>query len=91
MQKITMVIPTYWSLSEGTDLQEDRVFDHPTPLDQEGTLGRALESLDVLNRSDFSVVLIVASTLYSIENEVVSRIEEICKPFKGKIDIKRLI
>jgi len=82
-----MVIPTYWSPPEDTDLQEDRVFDHPIPLDQEGTLGRALESLDVLSRSDFSVVLIVASTLDSIENEVISRVEEICKPFKGKIDI----
>jgi len=87
LQKITMVIPTYWSPTEGTDLQEDRVFDHPISLDQEGTLGRALESLDVLNRSDFSVVLIVASTLDSIENEVISRVEEICKPFNGKIDI----
>jgi len=33
------------------------------------------------------VVLIVASTLDSIENEVISRVEEICKPFNGKIDI----
>ncbi len=87
MQKITMAIPTYWSPPEGTDLREDRVFDHPIPLDQEGTLGRALESLCVLNRSDFSVVLIVASTLDSIENEVIRRVEEICKPFNGKIDI----
>ena len=87
MQKITMAIPTYWSPPEGTDLREDRVFDHPIPLDQEGTLGRALESLCVLNRSDFSVVLIVASTLDSIENEVINRVEEICKPFNGKIDI----
>jgi len=87
LQKITMAIPTYWSPPEGTDLREDRVFDHPIPLDQEGTLGRALESLCVLNRSDFSVVLIVASTLDSIENEVINRVEEICKPFNGKIDI----
>ncbi|MBA7487028.1 hypothetical protein ES707_22590 [subsurface metagenome] len=87
MQKITIVIPTYWSPLEGTDLQEDKVFDHPTPLGQKGTLGRALESLDVLNRIDFSVVLIVASTFNSIENEVICRVKEIYKPFNGKIDI----
>ncbi|MCK5567778.1 MAG: hypothetical protein KAI62_07690 [Actinomycetia bacterium] len=87
MQKITMVIPTYWSPPKGAALQEDRVFDHPIPLDQEGALGRTLESMHILNRNDFSVVLIVASTLDSIENEVINRVKEICGPFKEKIDI----
>jgi len=87
LQKKTIVIPTYWGPPEDADLQEDIVFDHPTPLDQAGTLGRALKSIDILNRTDFSVVLIVASTLNSIENEVIDRVKEICKPFKEKIDI----
>ncbi|MFC2145644.1 hypothetical protein ACFLQQ_04865 [Actinomycetota bacterium] len=87
MQKKTIVIPTYWGPPENTDLQEDKVFDHPTPLDQEGTLGRALKSIHILNKSDFSVVLIVAVTLSSIEKEVINKIKEICRPFKEKIDI----
>lgn len=89
MQKITMVIPTYWGLSEDKDIEE-KVFDHPTPLDQEGTLGRVLESLKVLERSDFSVVLIVVSTSSKIEKEVVSKVKEISRPFREKYDLKLL-
>lgn len=90
MQKITMVIPTYWGPSEDKDIEEEKVFDHPTPLDQEGTLGRVLESLKVLERSDFSIVLIVASTSSKIEKEVVSKVKEISRPFREKYDLKLL-
>lgn len=90
MQKITMVIPTYWGPSEDKDIEEEKVFDHPTPLDQEGTLGRVLESLKVLERSDFSVVLIVVSTSSKIEKEVVSKVKEISRPFREKYDLKLL-
>ncbi|MCJ7472118.1 MAG: hypothetical protein MUP02_04830 [Actinobacteria bacterium] len=87
MHKKTIVIPTYWSPAERSNLQEDKVFDHPTPLDQEGTLGRILKSMSVLNRNDFSLVLIVVATISSIEKEVLDRVKEICRPFKEKIDI----
>jgi hypothetical protein len=87
LQKKTIVIPTYWGPPENADLQAGKVFDHPTPLDQEGTLGRVLESMHILSRNDFSVVLIIAATLDSIENEVLGRVKEICRPFKEKIDI----
>ena len=87
MQKKTIVIPTYWGPPGNTDLQADKVFDHPSPLGQEGTLGRVLESMHILNRNDFSVALIIAATLNSIENEVLDRVKEICAPFKEKIDI----
>ncbi len=85
-----MVIPTYWGPSEGKDIEEEKVFDHPTLLDQEGTLGRVLESLKVLERSDFSVVLIVVSTSSKIEKEVVSKVKEISRPFREKYDLKLL-
>lgn len=39
----TMIIPTYWCRSSGKCWQEgDAVYDHPTPVDQEGTLERPL-------------------------------------------------
>jgi len=90
LQKITMVIPTYWGPPEDKDIEEEKVFDHPTPLDQEGTLERVLESLKVLERSDFSVVLIVASTSSKIEKEVVSKVKEISRPFREKYELKLL-
>jgi len=85
-----MVIPTYWGPSKDRDIEEEKVFDHPTPLDQEGTIGRVLESLKVLERSDFSIVLIVASTSSKIEKEVVNKVKDISRPFRRKYDLKLL-
>ena len=42
----TMIIPTYWCRRTGELWQEgDAVYDHPTPVDQEGTLERTLLSM----------------------------------------------
>jgi len=38
-----MVIPTYWSTP---DIPSWKIFDHPTPLAEQGTLGRTLDSLE---------------------------------------------
>ena len=48
MRKV-VVIPTYWSREKDEGWQEgDAVYDHPTPLDDEGTLRRTLESMKLL-------------------------------------------
>ena len=45
-----MVIPTYWARERSVGWKEgDAIYDHPTPLDSEGTLLRALKSIRVLN------------------------------------------
>ena len=47
--EVTMVIPTYWARTGSVGWQEgDAVYDHPTPLDQEDTLLRSLQSMEVL-------------------------------------------
>jgi hypothetical protein len=50
--KATIVIPTYWrgpsESGVACEYESDYIFDRATPLDQEGTLARALESLAVL-------------------------------------------
>ena len=48
--RVMMVIPTYWARERSVGLKEgDAIYDHPTPLDNEGTLLRALKSIRVLN------------------------------------------
>lgn len=48
--KTAMVIPTYWGRESSIGWKEgDAVYDHPTPLDREGTLARAIESIKILN------------------------------------------
>ena len=76
--KTTMVIPSYWSRKHALGMREtDAIYDHPTPLDSEGTLGRTLESLNVLRDKDFEVVVIAAANSEEIEDEVEHRVAAI--------------
>lgn len=66
-----MVIPSYWTRESSIGWKEgDLVYDHPTPLDMEGTLHRAIESIGILNDKDFQLVIIAAPTSRDIGDEV---------------------
>jgi CRP-like cAMP-binding protein len=76
--KTVMVIPTYWSREKAVGWQPgDIVYDHPTPIDQEGTLGKVLESINVLEDKDFSLVVLACSTAADIEKDVEQRVLEL--------------
>jgi hypothetical protein len=78
--KTVMVIPTYWSRESAVGWQPgDAVYDHPTPLDQEGTLVKTLESLRILENTDFSLVILACATAGDIEVEVETRVRDITK------------
>ncbi len=84
--KLTMVIPTYWGREKKIGWKEgDAIYDHPTPLDEEGTLGRAIESLNVLNERDFELVIIAAATSEEIEKEVEKRVRKIISKSKSPV------
>ena len=60
--KTTMMIPSYWAREAGLGARKtDAVYDHPTPVDHDGTLRKALESIKVLNDTDFNLVVIAAA------------------------------
>ena len=76
----TMVIPTYWCRNSNEEWQEgDGVFDHPTPLDKNGTLKRTLESMKILSDRDFKLVILVCPTTDEIEDEVMEKVRGIIK------------
>jgi CRP-like cAMP-binding protein len=78
--KTVMVIPTYWSREKAVGWQPgDIVYDHPTPIDQEGTLSKALESIKVLEDRDFSLVVLACSTAADIEKDVEQRVLELVR------------
>lgn len=84
--KTTMVIPTYWSRERKVGYKEgDAIYDHPTPLDEEGTLRRAIESARILRRKDFDLVIIGVSTSPDIEQQVEQKIKEIVEGTKTQI------
>jgi hypothetical protein len=76
--KTTMVIPSYWARESAVGAKAaDAVYDHPTPLDQEGTLGRVLESLGILKEKDFELVVIAVANTEDIEARVEKKVSHI--------------
>ena len=76
--KTTMVIPSYWAREHALGTREtDAVYDHPTPLDEEGTLKRALESLSILEDKDFNLVVIAVANSEDIAERVEGKVSDI--------------
>ncbi|RJQ32148.1 MAG: hypothetical protein C4562_03715 [Actinobacteria bacterium] len=59
----TICIPTYWTAESGipSQVKLHNIYDHPTPFNEEGTLGRCLESLTSVE-GDFNVAIIATMT-----------------------------
>jgi glycosyltransferase involved in cell wall biosynthesis len=88
---LSLVIPSYWGRRSGEPFnEEDMVYDHPTPLDGEGTLARALESIQLLSYPDFRVVVLGAATHPDLERDVEERLEEIIDPFRDSFPVALL-
>jgi hypothetical protein len=70
---VTMVIPSYWSGEKKGNI----IYDHPTPLDSEGTLLRAIQSIDVLSDKDFKLVILAVADAKAIEPQVEKKVANI--------------
>ncbi len=85
--KTVMVIPTYWSREKAVGWQPgDIVYDHPTPIDQEGTLAKTLESLMVLDDKDYSLAVLACSTAPDIERDVENRVNELVREVDSPVE-----
>jgi len=72
--KICLAIPTYWTHPRGRGPVEV-IHDHPTPLDDPGTLGRTLQSLTPLMADAITVVVAAAAAHPSLAAAVAARVE----------------
>jgi hypothetical protein len=78
--KATMVIPSYWGRKKAEGRKgSDTIYDHPTPLDEQGTLGRLLDSLSIINNKDFQLVILGVATAPDIQEEAENKIASIIK------------
>lgn len=85
--KVTMAIPSYWGRSKGEGWQEgDAVYDHPTPLDEDGTLRRALESLSILENKDFNLVVLAVATADEIQEAVEDKVSSIVRGVASDVE-----
>lgn len=89
--KVVMTIPTYWGRSRSEPLNlEDVVYDHPTPVDEQGTLRRALESFRVLKNRDFEIIILAAATNQSFEKIAEEKVKGIVRDYKKEYRIVHL-
>jgi hypothetical protein len=85
--KVTMVIPSYWGRKREEGRKEsDTIYDHPTPLDEVGTLGRLLDSIALIENKDFRLVILGIATAPDIQEEVESKISAIIKNRAKDVD-----
>ena len=84
-----MIIPTYWSGPKGEWEEGDAVFDHPSPLNEEGTLARILESLNVIEDKHFTLIIIGVTTNNKYENQMIKRLRSIIK--KSNVDVDTIL
>ncbi len=81
--KTVMVVPTYWSRDSETGWQlGDEIYDHPTPIDQEGTLGRFIDSLHNLEFRDFELIILIAVTTPEIRDKAYKKVKNILQEKK---------
>ncbi len=81
-----IAVPTYWTHPAGELGENKTVFDHPTPLNQEGTLARTLESFTRLN-GRFKVIIVAAGTSPAIGGRVHRRVAELIQPFARRLEL----
>ena len=78
IMKTVMVIPSYWSREKSVGWKkQDAIYDHPTPLDEQGTLKRMLESINVLENKDFDLIILAVPTNEEISNQVQEKVTDI--------------
>ncbi|MHC4915051.1 MAG: hypothetical protein ACYTGB_06130 [Planctomycetota bacterium] len=81
-----IAVPTYWTHASSAPGEETTVFDHPTPLDEEGTLPRTLESFARLE-GDFKVLIVAAVAHPSLGEAVHERVSELLAPYAKKLEL----
>ena len=88
MKSVTVVIPTYWSREKDKSPQPgDIIFDHPTPIDTNGTLTRLLESLKIIDYPDWNILIIGVTVNPALNARLETKIAEIIAPFKQHFSI----
>ena len=85
-----MVIPVYYSRPKSEGHQDgDSVYDHPTPIDEDGTLKRTLESIRIIKNQDFQLVILVSPTSEELTDRAKEKVNKILS--EVNLDIQTFI
>lgn len=90
--RVTMAIPSYWARESKVGWKKgDAIYDHPAPLDNDGTLLRAIQSIDKLEDKDFQLIIIAVATAEDIETKVENKVINIIKSVSPATGVKVLL
>ena len=90
--KVKVVIPSYWGRDSNVGWKEgDAIYDHPTTLDSEGTLLRAIQSIGILKDKNFQLVIIAIATAEDIETQVEKKVADIIKSASPAAEVEILL
>lgn len=82
-----MVIPSYWGRKSSIGYREgDAIYDHPTPIDEEGCLRRALQSIKILDESDFRLIVVPVATSEDLKDRVEKKVADIVSSVKVNVE-----
>ena len=85
--KATIVIPSYWTAPSGKPTDKLlNIYDHPTPITEEGTLPRTLDSLLELE-GDFNVCIIGTMTEENFRPQFEEKMAKLLEPYSAKLDL----
>lgn len=78
--KTAFVSPSFWTGTKDELYKpDDQFYDHPLPLEDEGTLVRCIESMKLLDEQDFIFIIVSAATRPEVEDLVDEKIRELVK------------
>ena len=79
---IWIVIPTFWGDADAG------IYDHPTPLDETGTLAFLLDSLlQQDSPPDFAALILISTTAPKYAREATTRVRQIITPYTKKLNL----
>ena len=81
-----IAVPTYWTWPAEKAGEEVTVFDHPTPLDEDGTLARTLDSFRRLD-GEFRVIVVAAAAHPDLGERVQEHVASILQPFASDLPL----
>lgn len=83
-----VVIPTYWTWpSAEAGRPTTAAYDHPTPLDNEGTLPPLLEDLAFQRAAGFKVLILTGRAHPDLGGAVSDRVQAMLAPFQARLSL----
>src|SRR5678815_2863861 len=87
--ELSIVFPMFWGREKKEVVKPgDYFYDHPTPLDEEGTIPPLFESLGVLKDREFDIIAIAGANHPSMADAVEKRADEVLHKYADQAGVK---